>query len=699
MGKMKRLLLSLTALALTACGDFKEMTGEAPGITLDAAQPFAPALVTTGLSGQLTYTLRGKTVTVPAAPRIPLQGFCPGIEPVSAQADGVNASFTLNVPLTGAVTFTPAAPVSPGAEVRIPFRTAADFTDCPVSVTTTSGAAQVENGTIVITGAAASGTVTLTVGGAVATAPFTVSVPTTPPVTGPAITLTLREGGATMLPGQTLTVPVEVQAREGVSRALRFESDNQVAATVSPEGLITARAPGQATVTVSSIAEPTVRVFFRVTVNEARGFSLEALPGSFTVAQGASSSMVVTLRARGGYTGSARLLAQATPGLSVSFSSPTLSPDTPVTVTVRGDAVGTHALTLLATDSSASPAITAEARAVVTVIAPAPTPTPTPPPNPTPTPPPPAPAPTPPPTTPGVGGLNLLRTLDLGAPASSGAVAFEGNVYVGSGFAVQKFGSGGERRGSLPSGNAVPRSLFVKGGRLYAATAEPQVMVFNLATDAVLGGGGLPGRPTGEIVEGLGALWVGTEGGLVRIAENGATTVVETGRIEAVAALNGGVYFVKAGQLAAVTENGVAWRTGGGLRRVYAAGGQIFASSNSFGELFRLQGSALAGESVADRSGLVSTVAVLGSTVYAGNAGGVVSTASASHAADSQGAVSEVLAISGWLVASTPGRVIFYNAALTPGASYAAGPQVGRLFWDGSRLYRVSASGQIQIFG
>lgn len=676
--RVKRFLFVMPALLLVSCGDFKEVAGTAP--TVAATGGTAPVLSVRNVPGAVTYSYAGRAFSrTVASGDIALEGWCPGPNTVNVGFAGGSRS----VGFTGEGTVALAQGVqAANGTVRVPVSMSADFTPC-LTATSTSGVARIEGGAVVVTGATSDGTVTVRAGSATATSAFTVA----PPVTGPAITVAVREGSGTVTVGQTLNIAVDVTARAGVSRELRFESDNQSVATVSPDGTVTGRSAGQATVTVSALADPTARAFFRVTVTEARGFTIEALPGSFTVQQGGSANMIVTLRATGGYTGSPRLLAGSTPGLSVSFSAPVLTPGAPVTVTVRGDAAGTHALTLFATDGS----VTAEARAVVTVIAPGGT---VPPPGSTPTPTPPAP-------TPGVGGLRLLQTIDLDAPVSSGVVAHGGNLYVGgagSGFGVQKLGPNGERLAFLPSGGGVPRSLFVQGGRLYAATAEPALYVYDLAGDRQVGSGALPGRPTSEIVAWGGALWVGTEGGLVRIGADGATTVAHTGAVASAAANSAGVYFVRAGTLGIVDGTGTRF-VGENLRRVFAAGDTVFVGNNSFGGLFRVAGGALTPEPILDRSGLVNDAAVLNGVVAAGNAGGYVSTATSAQMADPLTSVTELTAVGGYFVASTPTRVVFYNAGLQPGASVNTGAQIGRMFWDGSRLYRVSAGGRIHIFG
>lgn len=403
---MKRFsLLALGVALLGACGgqlQLPDLGGSREQVSLQL-QPdgFAPVLRVNGLAqpAELWYRV-GDIAERASSAKTVLRGFCPGENRVEAwvrrgERELARQTFALSVPVAGALNLQVPAQVEVVDEdaLEIVLAQVADFgcaptleADAPGVTLGTPQLVSRENVHVFrlpLTFEQGRSDATLrlrvTQGAASAEATVSLSRPATPgpdPVPAPTVRVRLVGEERVSLPqGSTLKFPAEVSATDGVSTELVYSTNAPSVATVNSNGEIRAVAPGEAVLEAAAKADAAQKVRLLLTVTPPPSFALNPSSDALTLTAGQSQTITVGLTPSGGYSGSATLTTQASSGLSVGPISGQVSASEPMTLTVRGDAVGSHDLALLATDSAASPPLTANATIRVTVVAPTAPPT------------------------------------------------------------------------------------------------------------------------------------------------------------------------------------------------------------------------------------------------------------------------------------------------------------------------------------
>ena len=153
-------------------------------------------------------------------------------------------------------------------------------------VTISPDTADSKNATITATGAGTT-TIKATVDGKSAECSVTVKAPTTIPVTG----VSLNKASTTLTVGDTETLTATVAPEDATNKAVTWSSNDSTVATVDESGKVTAVAPGEATITVtteygSKIATCTVIVHTATTIT--------TQPQSVSVTEGQSATFSVT---------------------------------------------------------------------------------------------------------------------------------------------------------------------------------------------------------------------------------------------------------------------------------------------------------------------------------------------------------------------------------------------------------------------
>jgi len=150
----------------------------------------------------------------------------------------------------------PVTAVSVGAKVQLSANEAASWSTSAANVAT------VDNTGLVTAVAAGTASITAT---STANADRKASVTIT--VTAPAVrNVTVSPQNAVMLPGTTQGFVANVDADAGVARTVTWSSTNQAVATVTAAGVVTAVAPGAASIVATSTANTTVTGAAAVTV-------------------------------------------------------------------------------------------------------------------------------------------------------------------------------------------------------------------------------------------------------------------------------------------------------------------------------------------------------------------------------------------------------------------------------------------------
>ncbi|MCP2014837.1 uncharacterized protein YjdB [Deinococcus sp. HSC-46F16] len=189
----------------------------------------------------------------------------------------------------------------------------------------------------------------------------TVSAPApTASVTG----VTLSPANLSLTTGGSQTVTAAVQGTGSFNPAVTWSTSNSSVAGVDAGGRVTAAAPGQATITATSVGDPSRRASLTVTVSApaptVTGVTLS--PASLTLTTGSSQPVTATVQGTGNFDAAVTWFT-SNPGVAGVDSSGQVSAVAPGTATVTAVSVG---------DSSRKMALT------VTVVAPSQPPTPQP---------------------------------------------------------------------------------------------------------------------------------------------------------------------------------------------------------------------------------------------------------------------------------------------------------------------------------
>lgn len=111
-----------------------------------------------------------------------------------------------------------------------------------------------------------------------------------PPATG--VTVSIDQADSVMLVGQTLVLTATVTAPTEASKEVHWTSSNETVATVTPEGTVTAAAPGEATITATSAFDASAQDATKITVTEPGSFSDAAWTRQFGTGEDDSASAV-----------------------------------------------------------------------------------------------------------------------------------------------------------------------------------------------------------------------------------------------------------------------------------------------------------------------------------------------------------------------------------------------------------------------
>lgn len=106
-------------------------------------------------------------------------------------------------------------------------------------------------------------------------------------------TLTLSPASASVRAGDTFRFTPSLDADEGALQELRWQTDNPAVASVSPQGVVTAIAPGTSLVRVNAVGDPRVVALAQLVVSTARSVAILGAPSQLWVGDEAQLQSIV----------------------------------------------------------------------------------------------------------------------------------------------------------------------------------------------------------------------------------------------------------------------------------------------------------------------------------------------------------------------------------------------------------------------
>ncbi|MDQ2664785.1 MAG: Ig-like domain-containing protein, partial [Gemmatimonadota bacterium] len=233
-------------------------------------------------------------------------GVAPGTATITATSEGKSgtAALTVTAVPVGTVTLAPSSASVEQGETTTLTATVKDangltVTDRPVSWASSDEAVATVSSTGVVTGVApGSATITATSEGKRGTSALTVTAPPAIPVNS----VTVSPSQRSLMQGQTTTLtatPRDAKNKVLTGRVVTWTSSNEAVATVSAAGVVTAVAPGSATITATSEGKSGTSA---ITVTAVPVGTVTVAPTATSVVQGQTATLTPTVKDANGLT-------------------------------------------------------------------------------------------------------------------------------------------------------------------------------------------------------------------------------------------------------------------------------------------------------------------------------------------------------------------------------------------------------------